>query len=414
MSSTRHAVISIAMLPMFVSPNVWADELMARELDTMRDMVMDLQDRLDTQQAQLDAYAANQTMAAEPSIWDSIDFFGWISATYNQDLLNPRESDGVVVGDFPFGDHRPNTFSLNQFWLGLDKTPTAESPAGFHVDMTYGAASGDLETDDLEIYAAYASYLLPIGNGVQIDFGELWTLLGGEVVQTLDNYNITRGAVWSLQPVNHVGVIASTDLGNGLGMALGFVNDPFSDENFDTDNDKAVTGQISWSGEGVSAGLSGIYGSSILDDENDAGQLDGDDKYGMIDVLLGFEPSERLSGWINYDYQWWKKTPEALGPGGPDQSVNALAVAGRIGVTPRTGLALRGEILLYDFDSDAIDNEQAYSITGTIDHTLFDGLVGRAEIRYDGFTGNDSFSDGTTDGRRDDQLLGVFEMVYAF
>ncbi len=387
---------------------VHADEMTQRQLSEMRDMVMDLQDRLDAQQTAMATTQTDITTTPATGLLDGIDLFGWVSATYVQDLLNPREDDGTISGAFPFGDTTPNTFSLNQFWFGLDKAPTTDSIGGFHVDMAYGAAGGG-ETDSLEIYSAYASVLIPVGNGIQIDVGELWTLLGGEVVQTGDNFNITRGLVWGLQPVNHVGIIASTDLGSGMGLALGFVNDPFSDANFDSDNDKAITGQISWSNDMIYAGLSGIYGSQSLGDPDD----DGSDKYGMIDVLVAADPLDNMSVWLNYDYNWYADTPEALGDGGPDQSAHAIAIAGRLAVTESTGLALRGEAVIFDYDSVAIDNETAYSITGTIDQSYGENLTARLELRYDGFTVDDSFSDGKG-GNRDDQLLGIAEMVYAF
>jgi len=391
---------------LLASPLVFSQDMVERELSEMRDMVMDLQDKVDSQQAKLDAYAARSQAEQEPAL-SSTTLFGWVSATYIQDLFNPREDDGEVVGAFPYGGTTPNTFSLNQFWLGLDKAPTEASRGGFHVDMAYGAAGGG-GTDDLEIYSAYASYLIPVGNGIQFDIGELWTLLGGEVVQTADNFNITRGLVWGLQPVNHVGAIASTELEGGIGVALGVVNDPFSDAQFDSDNDKAVTGQVSWSNDMLYAGVSGIYGS-----QSGARSDNGEDKYGMLDLLVSADPMDNMSVWLNYDYNWYKDTPGAFGrPGGPDPSAHAIAVAGRYAVLPSTGMALRGEYIAFDHDGGA-DNEEAYSITGTIDHSLTNNLLARAELRYDSQSLDNQFSDGEG-GSRDDQLLGIMEMVYSF
>ena len=69
---------------------------------------------------------------------------------------------------------------------------------------------------------------------------------------------------------------------------------------------------------------------------------------------------------------------------------------------------------------DDIDNEDVYTLTGTVDYALTDHLTGRMELRYD----NASFSSFGPGGApfavrdngavKDDIVLGVIEMVYTF
>lgn len=398
------------------------------QLAEMRDLVQSLRDHVEAQDRVIEEQGRRMEEAglddragfsALSSFLTSTEFYGWVSATYQNDLHFNDNNDGMIPPAIvPFGGTKPNSFGLNQLWFGMDKPPTEDSRSGFHVDLSYGLISpfNGGTTDTLEIWAAYASYLVPILNGVQIDAGELWTLLGGEVVQTLDNFNITRGNVWALQPVNHVGVIASTNITESLGFAIGAVNDPFSDANVDTDNSKAVTGQISYSGESWYAGVSGIFGSQV----GVLGFDNSKDGYGMIDVLLTWDPTESLSLWLNYDYNWFEDTPGAFGFAGEgdDSYVNAIAVAGRLGLTDRMGVATRFEYL--DFGLDDISNEDIFSITGTLDYALTDHLTGRAEVRYDDASfatfgnGGAPYAVRENGNVEDDIVLAILEMVYTF
>jgi len=422
MRTNRRAPVALAGAILLAASGAHAtDTDLQAELKEMRETIRALQDEIQAQDRRIEDQNSvlqgaglaeqNQSMSALSSFLETTDFYGWVSATYNHDLTFESGNDGALPGGAtPFGGTKPNTFGLNQLWFGMDKAPTEESRGGFHVDIAYGAIapfSGG-STDTVEIYSAYASYLAPIGNGIQIDAGELWTLIGAEVVDTLGNFNITRGTVWSLQPVNHVGAIASTELADGFSVALGAVNDPFSDANFDSDNNKGVTGQIAFSGDSFYAGVSGIYGSQFDGPTGNEG-----DKYGLIDVLLTADPTDNVSLWANYNFNWFKDTPGAYGFAGEgdDSLAHAVALAGRVGITDRTGVALRWEGIF--FDPDGIDNEEIYTLTGTVDHKLTDNLTARAEVRWDTstFDGLAVDQDGSNE---DDSVLGIIELVYAF
>jgi len=424
MRITCWGLAAAAALLVSGAPTTAAADDVAREIEELRATVRALQDTVAAQDLRIEQQdekladagleGRSDRLSGLSDFLETTEFYGWVSGTYNHDLTFESDNDGALNGfTVPFGGTKPNTFSLNQLWFGMDKAPTEESRGGYHVDISYGAISpfNAGSTDTVEIWAAYASYLAPIGNGVQIDMGELWTLIGAEVVDSLGNFNITRGLVWGLQPVNHVGIIASTEVGEGASVALGLVNDPFSDANFDTDNDKAVTGQITYEGAGFYAGLSGIFGSQV---EGPAGTpgFEGD-KYGLIDVLLTADPSDRLSMWLNYNYNWFEDTPGAFGFAGegPDSDVHGIAVAARLAVTERMGLALRGEGLFFGLDD--VSDEEQFSLTGTLDYQLTEKLTTRGEIRWDtaNFDGLTIDQDGVA---RDDQLLGVVELVYSF
>jgi len=151
---------------------------------------------------------------------EMVDISGVTAASFNYRFLDHGDNNlsGGNVGYF----RHPNsdTFAIDQVWFVIDKAPTEESRGGMHAEFVWGQTAesqgGSYESGLL--YTGYASYLAPIGNGVEIDAGKLATPLGAEVLQTNQNFNITTGLVFGLQPVTHVGVSAATDLGDGLGL----------------------------------------------------------------------------------------------------------------------------------------------------------------------------------------------------
>jgi len=402
-----------------VAPAALADDLQD-EVREMREMVRALEDKVQAQERQIneqntvlrDAGLAEQSegMSALASFIESTDFYGSVAASYLQDLKFQGNDEGEIYGAFPYDTF--NNFSLDQLWFGMDKAPTEESRGGYHVDLAYGSntfSGGGVS--DVQLWAAYASYLAPIGNGVQIDAGNLWTLLGGEVVDQTANFNITRGQVWALQPVSHVGVIASTEIADNVNFKIGGVNDPFSDSNKQINTQKGVTGQINYSGDSFYAGVSGIYGTQDGGKESD--------HYGMIDLVLSADPSDNLSIWFNYDYNWYKHSPNAFFDGaGSNSSVNAFALASRLAVTDSTGVSVRGELLVYDLDEKATfgnktsDDPKTWSLTGTVDHALTDHLTAKLEVRYDG--SDEKVYTNQHGNASKSQVIGIAQMIYAF
>lgn len=431
------SALAVALLAA-AAPAAGADEVQD-EVRELRDVVAQLQEQLAAQEEQIQAQnerlaqsdvAAGGASSGLASFFEETDFYGFVAASYQINTAN-ESNDGIFgQNESAFGPAgiftRPdsNTFAIDQVWLGLDRAPTAERRGGFHVDLLWGNAAEQFNGrcrsgcadgrfdggDSPELYTAYASYLAPIGSGVRLDAGKLATLLGAEVLPTTENFNITRGLVYNLQPITHTGVMASTELDGGLSLALGAVNAVFSDATFDTDNNKAVTGRVGWAGRDVSAGLSGIYGSQL---DMPGVTADEADKAGLVDLVLTADPTERISIWLNADWAFTTGT-------GFDTDQYGVAAAGRLAVTRSTGLALRGELVHTDVQTDpagGFDGE-SWSLTGTVDHALTDALMVRGEARYDlariDEAEDDAFFDSFGNVTKDDRLLLIAEMIYAF
>jgi hypothetical protein len=110
-----------------------------------------------------------------------------------------------------------NTIALNLVELVVDKAPdAAASRTGYHIALGYGQAinavngsdPGGLSFDQY-LKEAYFSYLAPVGKGLQVDAGKFVTPHGEEVIETKDNFNYSRGLLFSYAiPYFHFGLRA--------------------------------------------------------------------------------------------------------------------------------------------------------------------------------------------------------------
>jgi hypothetical protein len=363
---------------------------------------------------------------------------------------------------YPFhGDH--NSFQVDQLWFELERPVSEDARAGFRADIVFGKTAGvlgdsvgtgagpgyqegdysSLDETDIEVYQAYAQYLAPIGDGVTFKFGKVATYIGAEVAPTVYNLNITRGNNYNLlQPINLVGLLAETKLGEYVDVGVGVVNETASDVDIDFNNDKAATAHIGIGGEELSLSLNGIYGSSntidlgkgFVDDGGaPIGALEAD-KDIIYDVILRWDPFDWFTWYVNGNYR--ETDVEQLGGiDAPDGDFTAWGVstAGRFAITDKLGFALRGE---YTKDADSFysllaftgpsrdfsgvslgDETEIWGLTGTLDYALTDQLKVRTELRYDLADVEDGDSDifiEDSDESKDDQLVAGVEVIYSF
>jgi len=431
--------------------------------DEVQDQLQAMQDRM----AQLEAELARSNQQVErqqsmmedagmgegsalsslSSFLEKTEIGGWVAASYFWNFNNPSTGYNGGANNGSFGLANPfhpdqNSFSVDQVWFEMHKAATEESRAGFGIDMLMGTTSdvlggGNGNADNFTLYQGYVEYLAPIANGVNIKAGRFATLIGAEVAQTVYNFNITRGLVYSvLQPFNHVGVVASTDIGGGFDAAFGVVNTALNNANVDFDQDKALIWRLGWSGDTVGVGVNGLWGGDNYFSPRSGppcpsatapdGTCRNNDKTGIVDLVVSWDPSDKLSTWLNFDYLWVDASN--TGPGS-DPMGYGVALAGRYAITDATGFALRGEYIRSEdnliFGGGSGADQDLWTITGTVDHMLTDNLQVKAELRYEqGKTsgGSDNIfyldgpgaSGGPITGKEKNQVLIGTEVNYRF
>ena len=363
------------------------------------------------------------------SFFEQVDISGVAAASFNYRLLEsenfgnlatPSNATGAIGNGGYTKNANSNTFQVDQIWLTMDKVPTEESRAGFHAEFVTGESNwGSNVTNDStpHLFSGYVSYLAPVGRGVRIDLGRLVTVLGPEAVQTNLNDFITQGALFSQQPGTYTGVQLSTNLTDEIGLTAGIVNDVYDDTMVSTDNDKAYFAQLTYTGDIYGLKVGAIYGEdqSIC---NGAGC-----ESSLIDVVLTGNPSENLRLWINYD---WRHTSgeDTLRNPFTGQSVHGdahgVSVAGRLALADDMGIASRVEYIRAEDTLTAADDDiELFTLTGTFDKTLAEGLVTRLELRWDTYLQGDgiiyAFNQRTDGGAtNNDQLVALWQIYYEF
>jgi hypothetical protein len=456
---------ALAVFAIGLAPSISMAEDVQEQLRQMQDRLQTMEDKLQATNDQLGA--ANQRVEEQSVLIENSGLAegrgassglgclvcdwrigGWVAGSYNYNLNDPNDANNGGLGQTNMGngslfydplhpDH--NSFALDQVWFEIEKEISEENRAGFRADFVYGKtakwlngggawgglanSTGDFDDSALYIHQAYVQYAPPIGpEGTVMKFGKFATLLGAEVAGTIYNYNITRGQVWNLlEPIDHIGVLVGGPIGeSGFDWAVGGVNG-FTQDDPDRNDQKSVTGHLGWASDQFSVGVNGIWGGERYAN-------DGDES-GTVNLLAKWTPSDRFGMYLNGDFGWMNE------PQGTDLDPYGwgVSLAGRFGITDRTGIALRGEFvrdhdgyILYGGKfggltdaSDVTEIDQVWSVTGTVDHLLTDQLMVRAEARWDLVDLDDGPSDiyyenNNYPGTEDDQITLFLEVVYNF
>jgi hypothetical protein len=467
--------------------------------------------KVDQQQKMLSKLGtSNQSgpMLALSNFLTETTFEGWVSTSYFWNTNDPDSGRGMganggTVGANPFHPNH-NSFQVDQVWFSMSNEATPESRGGFEIDIVYGE-TGDRLATGFEgnalfdyLYNANISYLAPITDaGIKITAGRFETHTGTESAQDPYNYNITRGLLYTLQPVNFTGLKIGSKYDNGLDWMVGLTNNsgyqtlhtnPYAlapgAQNYDTDDKKALIWRVGFdASDEFSIAMNGLYGGNcategalgldsltnptigatggcgITMDGTGRTNVNGSDKQLLLDFTINWDPSDKLSTWVNLDYMTSINNRRTSG----NPYAIGIAAAGRYAVTDATGISLRGEYInsndnylgmaspvnLATIAPDILDatsflstdpfpgtigtavpgwykeDQQLYSLTGTVDHALTEHLSVKAEVVYqrgnanhkdNGATSNSYFCNKSCQGNRlsKDQVLLGAQMTYEF
>jgi hypothetical protein len=249
MRSSLKSFIAIAAAVLVVPSFASADDMgggddMQEVLSRMSDLEQQLRAtndslaaanaRVDQQQSMLSKMGSSgSTMPALSDFITETTFGGWVSASYFYNTNNPHSdsTSGANLGSSRDGlanafHGNSNSFQVDEVWFEISNDATSESRGGFQIDVLMGHTADilcDHDSDgrngasDVCLYTANVSYLAPITDaGIEITAGRFATAIGAERPGAPYNFNITRGLVWNMQPINHTGVKMASHYENGL------------------------------------------------------------------------------------------------------------------------------------------------------------------------------------------------------
>ena len=448
-------LLAAALAVVMPGAAVAEDETLRRDMDEMRQMIMQLQDTVSAQSGEIDQQRevidragiefGDDSASGVSSFLQDIEVNGWLTFTYfynTNDLDNDELPGGGSNIGIPFAGSSDDSFTFQQLWFEIGKPATKESRAGFFTEIAFGQDAcnigGNCDTfaafdgggNNLYLNSAYIEYLASFGEfDVTFKGGKFGTLIGYEVAQAPYNFNITRGNVYNmLQPITHVGMLASTDFGNGFDLTLGVVNNPnyvtigsggLTPQN-DGNHDKTFIGHLGYTAESWSVSVNALTGGDVITDEEPG--------VSIIDLIIEATPMDNLTLVMNADYVFRDDDGNDFGVlFEDDPNAWGVALTANYDWSERLATAIRYEFVDDDgnmFGCAAVpvlvEREcQIHSLTGTVAYALTDDLKVRGEIRYDdadikGFTDKAVFNDSNGPARDEDRVLLGFEAIYEF
>jgi hypothetical protein len=307
-------------------------------------------------------------------------------------LLGPTSLSGFVDIYYGYNANQPisrtnsfrsfdalsNQFALNLVELRVDKAPEAtHSRTGYRVSLGYGQAinavngtePGGLGFDQY-LKEAYFSYLAPAGKGLQVDLGKFVTPAGAEVIETRDNWNYSRGLLFSYAiPYYHFGIRAKYAFNDKYSLT-GYVVNGWN--NVVEDN----TGKT----YGMSLGWNVTKRVSVTQNYM-AGpeQADNSNWRQLWDTVITYSPTSKLSLMANSDYGRGDRLAGVVHP------VYWMGLAGYVKYAFNDKYAVASRYEYYD-DHDGFTTGIAQNfngVTGTLQRTIASHILTRLEFRRD-------------------------------
>ena len=142
-----------------------------------------------------------------------------------------------------------DAFSLNQASMIVESAPDLSigKRFGARLDLQWGQATETLQgngSNELRpdvyraIFQAYGTYIIPLGNGVTVDFGKWSSSLGIEGNYTKDQINYSRSLWFDYLPFYHMGVRANYKINDELSVNYWVTNGTQQTEPFNAFKDQ--------------------------------------------------------------------------------------------------------------------------------------------------------------------------------
>jgi len=366
------------------------------------------------------------------SYHEELMLFSYVENSYVVNLGTPGRGD---VNNLRFYDHDEG-YTFNAAEFSVKKDPSPRYRLGYGAVITAGIDSQKnhslgifRDSDDqgpffrntakYDLPEAYASYLVPLGEGLTIKGGKWATLIGYEVYENPKNLNFSRSFLYTLgTPYTHTGVLLTYPFAKWFSMTTGFT---MGWDNSDNNNGHLrPIGSFAFTPtDTLSATVNYLVGP-----EQNRNQMHGHtNNRWIVDTTILYTGIEHLTLAVNFDLAGEERDP-ALVALGTRKDTNSRwgGVAGYVGWdwTKALRTVLRTE---YFSDPQSVrasetvlpgHNLDLWEVTATVEYKIWRGLVGRLEYRHDQ-ANRPAFStrnDGTPTSHALDTL--TFALYYSF
>lgn len=323
------------------------------------------------------ASAPTSPIPAKSGFFSSTQISGFVDTYYGYDFNEPaNRTAGLHVFDGP-----TNQFDLNLAELTFTRNPAAtdaESRLGYNLVFGYGNAinvvnSGDPGGADFarNVVQAYGSYLFPLGKGLQVDVGKFVTPAGAEVIESVNDWNYTRGFLFGYAiPFYHFGLRAKYAFNDKVSLT-GYLVNGWNDV-IDNNTGKTYGFSLAWTpSKKWTLTQNYLAGPETADTNRHWRQL--------TDTVIQYNATSKLSFLLNYDWGGGDVMPGRIRP------VFWTGAAGYLRYAFNDHNALTTRYEYYD-DHDGFTTltpQNLNEFTETYEHIFGAHLVTRLEYRRD-------------------------------
>jgi len=315
---------------------------------------------------------------------------GFVDLYYGQNFNNPVSRNNTLRSF----DVASNQFALNLVELVVDKAPeVTNSRTGYHLALGFGQAINAVNGSDpgglgfdQYLKEAYFSYLAPVGKGLQVDVGKFVTPHGAEVIETKDNWNYSRGLLFSYAiPYFHFGMRAKYSFNDKYSLT-GFLVNGWNNV-LDNNTGKTYGASVGWT-PNKKFGVTQNYMVGPEQASTSSTSLNSNWRQ-LSDTVVSYSPTARLSFIVNYDYGRGDRIPSSPKP------VYWTGAAGYVRYAFDRSYAIITRYEYYN-DHDGFTTGTAQHLnefTGTFERLMAHHILTRLEFRRD-FSNQPTFVKG--------------------
>lgn len=273
------------------------------ELQVLKARLEKLEQKVADQEATSSGATPGNAVLQMPGGLHGVQMSGFVDVSGHYNFNAPQSSSTTRLNTLRVFDTQANSVMVNNAELVLEKPVSSDSPLGFKTALMFGTDAEvvgavttglGLGTDELDVKDAYVDYLVPLGEGLDVKLGKFATMHGAEVIESKDNWNVTRSFLFGFAiPFTHTGVRMTYPLASWLSATLGV------DNGWDVvdDNNQGKTIETSVTITPVSNGsLTVNYMGGPEQTNSNSNQRN------LIDIVASYQPIDPLQLKLNFDY----------------------------------------------------------------------------------------------------------------
>lgn len=329
---------------------------------------------------------------------------------------SPGVNDSAAGGRVRLTDSLDNSFYLNAVQINIENLASKDRIVGYHLELAAGADPRAYEGNLVTIQEGWVQFWAPVGSGLDVRVGKMATLVGMEVLESINNNQYSRGAIFTnIQPFTQTGVRATYAVNEQFSGTLGFFNginpvDTFADD----DHGKAVEFQVAVKpSKDAYVNVTMVIGNDTANFSEDSGDL-----FYIFDIVAGYTIDKLVLG-LNFTRASQQDT-QATGLRG---AATGLAAYIKYNMSDSFAPSFRAEYLS---DTDGAvglgnggengDGARLLTFTFTGEFRIAQLAIFRIELRHDNSNDHIFFRGGdgaTVNPARGNTTLG-FETILPF